>query len=115
MKDLFTEQRQAADEKREGDYERWVEKHARPSHPSTSVEAAEKMAPKAGSAMAYALWLLERHGESTAAELDDVSHGRAGGSVRKRLTDLKAKGLAEVVGKRKCMITGMNAQVWKAS
>lgn len=93
-------------------YERWIETHCRPTHPSTSMEAAQKMAPKVGSAMARALALLREHPESTATELD--AKVRNNGSVRKRLTDLKARGLAKVVGKRKCRITGMNAQVWVA-
>ena len=94
-------------------YEQWVEQHCRPTHPSTSMEAAEKIAPRVGTNMLLALELVQENPRRTAAELDKIA-GYGNGTIRKRLSDLRAKGLARVVGKRKCRITGMNAQVWEA-
>lgn len=113
MQTLFDKQIEEDERIDRVNYEHWVETHTRPSHPSTSVEGAEHMAPKVGEAMAHALGVLWECPKCTAAELDSISHGRDG-TIRKRLSDLRAKGLARTTGKRKCRITGRNAQTWEA-
>lgn len=122
METLFDDQIVEEIAKDLAQYNRWkAEHHVRPSDPITSVEAAEKMAPKAGRATLQALFVLKLFANSTASELEDAARKMdprdkvSDGAVRKRLSDLRAKGLAKVTGKRKCRITGMNAQTWEAT
>jgi hypothetical protein len=114
MKTLFDEEVAEEEKRQQEHYERWVETHARPTHPATSMEAAEKMAPKMGPVTNWALEALRCLPGATASELESF-HEVKDGRLRKRLSDLRAKGLARVVGKRKCRITGMNAQIWEAT
>ena len=85
----------------------------RREHPGTSHEAAEHMVHtgKLGKMMAEALRLLRAYPGRTAAEIEHAA-GVSDGRVRKRLNDLKKKGLASVSGARKCAVTKRNAQVW---
>ena len=111
MATLFDEQIAAEKVSSFEAYQRWVEKHTRPSHPKTSVEGAEHIAKKITGAMGLALDMLESYPGRTAAELDAIA-GHGGGTIRKRLSDLRALGLARVTGKKKCSKTGRNAQTW---
>lgn len=84
---------------------------ARTEHPETSKRAARELMPKVGSAMAKALRLLQENPGSTASELDAVA-GTPAGSIRKRLNDLRERGLSFTKGSRRCHITGRQAQLW---
>ena len=113
MDTLFDEEVAEEERRQEETYQKWVATHCRPTHPATSVEAAEYMAPNVGKTMGLALDMLESYPGRTAAELDSIA-GHGNGTIRKRLSDLRQMGLAHTAGKKKCTITGRNAQVWHA-
>ena len=84
---------------------------SRRADPATSKEAARAVAATLGETMTIALGWLTAFPGSTASELDEKSCQREG-SIRKRLNDLKLRGLATVGPARKCRVTGRRAQTW---
>lgn len=84
---------------------------ARRKDPETSKQAARHVSKTLGARMEAALALLKSMPGKTACEIEHaalVSDGR----YRKRLNDLRLRGLARKGRTRKCTITGRNAATW---
>jgi len=56
--------------------------------------------------------LLRYYGPLTGQEVDAKGSGTQQQSLHKRLSELETLGLAEVVGTRRCRVTGHNADEW---
>ena len=83
---------------------------SRRTDPETSHEAARSL--PLGDRMTFALSILTLRPGSTASELDAATLAPSG-TVRKRLNDLRKRGLAKTDGTRTCRVTGKRAQVWR--
>ena len=84
---------------------------SRRSDPATSKAAARAVAGKLGQRMAETLATLQLFPGSTASELDATEFPNDG-RHRKRLNDLRKRGLARKGEARTCRVTGRKAMTW---
>jgi predicted transcriptional regulator len=89
-----------------------------PDHPgaqgdATSQEAADKVAPEAGTVREACLRILKALGPMTADEVA-TQLGLSVLTVRPRITELKRKGLARSTADRRENVSGMSAVVVEA-
>lgn len=88
---------------------------SRISDPPTSHEAERDITASGERARmeAQALEAVRRYPGSTANELD-AAYGFTDGTIRKRLCELRKKGLVRLGDDRKSRITGKKTQTWYA-
>lgn len=89
---------------------------SRPTDPSTSHESAAEVMPRLNDLQIKALAGYSRWEERTANEAAAICAKASGGcheSYRKRKAELQRMGLIRCVGKRKCGVTGRNAEVFE--
>jgi hypothetical protein len=93
----------------------WAETNARASDPQTSKDGAAKVSLKGDGLRALFVMGIKRlGGKATAKEISEAmsNNNVKAESIRKRAKECCDLGMVEVVGTRKCKVSGENCQVY---